>query len=75
MVSISTTSNPRSATAAKPTLYLAGDLGKSACKFLYWRELEEFHPLWLGSDVVEGVSDATLRKFDAAGESRRGGMA
>lgn len=52
----------------RPKLYLAGDLGKSACKFLYWSDSIEFHPLWLGSDIVEGVSDAALRKFDAAGD-------
>jgi hypothetical protein len=51
-----------------PTLYLAGDLGKSACKFLHWVSEGEFQPLWLGSDVVEGVSDSALRKFDAAGD-------
>jgi len=31
-------------------------------------KLREFQPLWLGSDVVEGVSETTLRKFDAAGD-------
>ena len=29
----------------------------------------EFQPLWLGSDVVEEVSDAALRQFDAAGDA------
>ena len=52
----------------RPRLYLAGDLGKSACKFLYWSDSLEFKPLWLGSDIVEGVSDAALQKFDAAGD-------
>ncbi len=53
---------------AKPTLYLAGDLGKSACKFLYWINDGDFHPVWLGSDVVEGVSDAMLKKFEVGGD-------
>jgi len=52
----------------KPTLYLAGDLGKSACKFLYWVNDRDFQPLWLGSDVVEGVSDAILKKFEVGGD-------
>lgn len=52
----------------QPTLYLAGDLGKSACKFLYWINDGEFQPLWLGSDVVEGVSDAILKKFEVGGD-------
>jgi hypothetical protein len=68
MVSFSTVSSAPSLEHRKPTLYLAGDLGKSACKFLYWWQDQEFQPLWLGSDVVEGVSDTTLRKFDAAGD-------
>ncbi len=55
-------------TPAQPTLYLAGDLGKSACKFLYWTDDSDLQPLWLGSDVVEGVSDATLRKFEVGGD-------
>jgi hypothetical protein len=68
MVSFSTVSSAPSLEHRKSTLYLAGDLGKSACKFLYWWQDREFQPLWLGSDVVEGVSDTTLRKFDAAGD-------
>ena len=58
------------ATAQLPlsTLYLAGDLGKSACKFLYWIADRDFQPLWLGSDVVEGVSDAVLQKFEVGGD-------
>jgi hypothetical protein len=49
-------------------IYLAGDLGKSACKFLYWSsDICKFHPLWLSSDVVEGVSDSSLRQFEASG--------
>ncbi len=55
-------------TKSKPTLYLAGDLGKSACKFLYWIDKGDFQPLWLGSDVVEGVSDAILKKFEVGGD-------
>jgi hypothetical protein len=68
MVTFSTVSSAPSLESRKPTLYLAGDLGKSACKFIYWWQDREFQPLWLGSDVVEGVSDTTLRKFDAAGD-------
>lgn len=68
MVSFSTLSPNSSLEHSKPILHLAGDLGKSACKFVYWRHDREFQPLWLGSDVVEGVSDTTLRKFDAAGD-------
>ena len=68
MVSLSTPSMTSVQEPSKPTLYLSGDLGKSACKFLYWLEQGEFQPLWLGSDVAEGVSDTALRKFDAAGD-------
>jgi hypothetical protein len=50
------------------TIYLAGDLGKSACKFIYWINDGMPQALWLGSDVAEGVADITLRKFDAAGD-------
>jgi hypothetical protein len=59
-----------SSTAQAPpsTLYLAGDLGKSACKFLYWIADRDFQPLWLGSDVVEGVSEAVLQKFEVGGD-------
>jgi hypothetical protein len=55
-------------TPSQPILYLAGDLGKSACKFLYWTGDRDFQPLWLGADVVEGVSDATLKKFEVGGD-------
>jgi hypothetical protein len=68
MVSISAIPPSPIDAAATPTLYLAGDLGKSACKFLHWINSGEVQPLWLGSDVVEGVSDSALRKFDAAGD-------
>lgn len=67
---VSVTAVPIStSTPEKPsTIYLAGDLGKSACKFLYWNTAEELQPLWLGSDVAEGVSPTVIRKFDAAGD-------
>lgn len=68
MISISTISSTPNIEQSKPTVYLAGDLGKSACKFLYWSGEEGVQPLWLGSDVVENVSDTVLRKFDAAGD-------
>lgn len=68
MVSFSTISMTSAQKQSKPTLYLSGDLGKSACKFLYWLEEGEFQPLWFGSDVAEGVSDAALSRFDAAGD-------
>lgn len=67
---VSVTAVPIStSTPEKPaTIYLAGDLGKSACKFLYWNTAEELQPLWLGSDVAEGVSPSVIHKFDAAGD-------
>jgi len=68
MVSLSTPSMALVQEQSKPNLYLSGDLGKSACKFLYWIGQGEFQPLWLGSDVAEGVNDTALRKFDAAGD-------
>jgi hypothetical protein len=49
------------------TIYLAGDLGKSACKFIYWINDGAPQALWLGSDVAEGVAEVTLRQFEAAG--------
>lgn len=67
---VSVTAIPIStSTPEKPaTIYLAGDLGKSACKFLYWNTAEELQPLWLGADVAEGVSPSVIHKFDAAGD-------
>lgn len=67
MVSVSTVINSTGQDKV-PTLCLAGDLGKSACKFLYWWEDDDIQPLWLGADVVEGISESSLRKFDAAGD-------
>lgn len=52
----------------KPVLYLAADLGKSDCKFLYWTGSSEFIPIWLGSNLVEGVNDDVLRFFETGGE-------
>jgi hypothetical protein len=62
--------NEISAQAGKSavTIYLAGDLGKSACKFIYWINDGLPQALWLGADVAEGVADITLRKFETAGD-------
>jgi hypothetical protein len=49
-------------------VYLAADLGKSACKFLYWQQGGEIHPLWLSSDLAQGVSDAMLSQFEVSGD-------
>ncbi|UIE38877.1 hypothetical protein [Leptodesmis sichuanensis] len=35
---------------------------------MYWVKDGDFQPLWLGSDVVEGVSDAILKKFEVGGD-------
>jgi hypothetical protein len=68
MVNLSSSEISTQAGKSAVTIYLAGDLGKSACKFIYWINDEAPQALWLGSDVAEGVADVTLRQFDAAGD-------
>ncbi|MEO1144119.1 MAG: hypothetical protein AAFY26_00755 [Cyanobacteria bacterium J06638_22] len=59
-------SSPQPKEQVGSTLYLAADLGKSNCKYL-WSEGVKTHSLWLAPNVYQGASDQSLKKFEVGG--------
>lgn len=62
------TSSAKESNSAR--IYLAADLGKSNCKYLWAGDGVNYypHPLWLGSEIAQNVPAESLRRFDVEGE-------
>jgi Actin like proteins N terminal domain len=65
---VSAPSSTQPSDESKPMIYLAADLGKSDCKFLYWTNSTNIRPLWLSSSLVQDVDETVLRFFEVGGE-------
>lgn len=50
-----------------PKVYVSADLGSSASKFFYRLQLEQTAPVWMGAEVVEGMTPEILNSFNAGG--------
>ncbi|MEM1279431.1 MAG: hypothetical protein AAGG53_05265 [Cyanobacteria bacterium P01_H01_bin.152] len=50
-----------------PKVYVSTDLGSSASKFFYRVQSEQTAPIWMGAEVVEGLTPAILNGFNAGG--------
>lgn len=54
-------------TVSPPTIHLAADLGSSASKFFYRVHSGQSVPLWMGAEVVDGLSELSVPGLNSGG--------